>query len=302
MALLIKEDILSGICNELSKCQKSIMIVSAYCKLPLIRTFDMNICAIDIEKILLVRLRPEDILSGASDLELYPYCKTHGWKMYFRLDLHAKTYVFDHVRCIIGSANATGHGMNLSEQANYEMATTCLLAERDVRNLKLLLKGAVEMTDAIYDSMKQIIDHTAKNADTSHVQWPNSIVKLACPDYSLLFSEDFPTCSSPMDASTDDLLFLNGNPSMELATMRECLETSKCYQWLKNLIDNSANHEMYFGSISAQLHNQLLDEPKPYRKDVKEILSNLLNWISILQCTQLVVDRPNHSQRVRLRK
>jgi hypothetical protein len=139
---------------------------------------------------------------------IYPYCRDNGWKLFFRMDLHAKTYVFDRLRCIIGSANATGNGMNIGGSGNYEMATACELADKDVRALDLLLRGAVEMDDTIYNIMKSTVEeqHTIINHST---QWPKEITGMFRPDYSLLFAEDFPSCPHPATATNDDLLFLN---------------------------------------------------------------------------------------------
>ena len=59
---------------------------------------------------------------------------------------------------------------------------------------------------------------------------------------------------------------------------------------------------MYFGAISEKLHNSLVSDPKPYRKDVKQLLANLLSMIKILNMDEIVIDRPNYSQRVRLKE
>ena len=67
------------------------------------------------------------------------------------------------------------------------------------------------------------------------------------------------------------------------------------------VIVDEAEKEMYFGAITAQLHNTLLNEPKPYRQDVKQLLSNLLNWVTELGSPEIGIDRPNHSQRVYLK-
>ena len=107
MSILLSDKLLKCISEELSELKESVLIISAYCKLPLIKYFDSCIKNVNADKTLVVRFRPDDIISGSSDLELYSYCKDNGWKLYFRLDLHAKTYVFDRIRCIIGSANAT---------------------------------------------------------------------------------------------------------------------------------------------------------------------------------------------------
>lgn len=68
------------------------------------------------------------------------------------------------------------------------------------------------------------------------------------------------------------------------------------------MLTKHENHELYFGEASVLLHNVLLNDPKPYRKEVKELLGNLLRWIEILKYEEICVDRPKHSQRIRLIK
>lgn len=297
MSLLISREILERIRDELSRTVDSFLLISAYCKLPLVKFFDSCILNPNVEKKLVVRFKQDDILSGASDLEIYPYCKRHGWKLYFRLDLHAKTYIFDNVRCIVGSANATGNGLSVSDTGNYEISAACLLEDKDIKTLNLLLLGAVEMNDEIYDLMNTTLLNQTSNA--SNFGWPNSITNLFAPDYSLLFAEDFPACSHPRELSADDLAFLDLPASATTEMIRYSFENSKCFCWLSALIKNQVSQEMYFGAMTAALHNTLLNEPKPYRKEVKELLSNLLNWIVDLDILELQVDRPGYSQRVR---
>ena len=57
---------------------------------------------------------------------------------------------------------------------------------------------------------------------------------------------------------------------------------------------------MYFGELSARLHNVVVADPKPYRKDIKQMLANLLRLIEELEMEEIVIDRPNYSQRIRL--
>lgn len=298
MSILVSQKILDRIRDELSTSTESFLLISAYCKLPLVRYFDSCIANTGIEKKLVVRFRPDDIAFGASDLEIYPYCRDNGWKLYFRMDLHAKTYVFDRLRCIIGSANATGNGMNIGGCGNYEMATACELADKDVQALDLLLRGAVEMNDKLYTIMKERVDDQ-NSAITSSTQWPKEITAMFLPDYSLLFAEDFPACTHPASATNDDLLFLNLSCGATKAEIAQAMRSAKCYLWLLNLIKKQQSQEMYYGAITAALHNALLNDPKPYRKEVKQLLSNLLSWINELEIDELLIDRPNHSQRVR---
>lgn len=298
MAILVSRKILDRIRDELSTSTESFLLISAYCKLPLVRYFDSCITNTGIEKKLVVRFRPDDIVFGASDLEIYPYCRDNGWKLYFRMDLHAKTYVFDRLRCIIGSANATSNGMNIGGRGNYEMATVCELADKDVQALDLLLRGAVEMNDILYAIMKEtVLDQNSTIA--SSTQWPKEITDMFLPDYSLLFAEDFPACTHAASATNDDLLFLNLSCGATKAEIAQAMRSAKCYLWLLNLIKKQQSQEMYFGAVVAALHNALLNDPKPYRKEVKQLLSNLLSWVDELKIDELCIDRPNHSQRVR---
>ena len=300
MSILISENILNRIKEELSCSTESFFLVSAFCKLTLVKFFDSCIGDKKLEKKLVVRFRLSDIIAGASDLDLYPYCKQNGWKLFFRLDLHAKTYVFDRLRCIIGSANATQNGMNMGINGNFEIATFCELDTEDAIKMENLLYGSVEMNDHLYNTMQEIVKNIrVSTSNSSEEEWPYEIEDLFNADYSLLFSEDFPMCEDPRNANENDMIFLNLHSGTSLDDISKAFRKSKCFLWLCNLIKKNECKTMYFGEISANLHNCLLNEPKPYRKDVKVLLSNLLNWIEILHMEEFLIDRPKHSQRVR---
>lgn len=302
MAILISNEILTKICEELSKSTESFTMISAYCKLPLVEYFDTRIRKNGLSKNLIVRMRPDDILSGATDLELYPYCKAHGWYLYFRLDLHAKTYIFDNLRCIVGSANATSSGLSIGGVGNYEMASVNEIDANDRQTVNHLFKSSVCITDSIYEAMKKCIDDAcASGSKPDRVGWPNSIMDLFRPDFSLMFSEDFPPCSDPSKAGAEDLLFLNTISVADGVEIKRAFMASKCYQWLLNLLKHQEKQELFFGAATDALHNVILNDPKPYRKDVKLLLANLLSWIMYLECEDIIIDRPHYSQRISLK-
>lgn len=82
--------------------------------------------------------------------------------------------------------------------------------------------------------------------------------------------------------------------------MKETFRWSNAYLWLLNVLKENDGC-MYFGAITEKLHNALVSDPKPYRRDVKQLLANLLSMIERLQMDEVIVDRPNYSQRVRLK-
>ena len=56
-------------------------------------------------------------------------------------------------------------------------------------------------------------------------------------------------------------------------------QKSKIFKWLINQIRKEQKNEIYFGKLSTIIHNSLLDDPKPYRKDVKNLQSNIYDFI-----------------------
>lgn len=300
MPLLISQDILGNINKEIEKCAESFIVISAFCKLSLIKYFDSRISAGVIEKKLIVRMKPEDILKGATDLELFEYCKEHGWALFFKLDLHAKTYVFDHVRCIVGSANATASGLSVGGVGNYEMATSNNLDDADWKIIAKLVDSSILMTDKIYQLMQNTLSMHAGIEDYDAISWPEEIIQLGRVDFSVLFTEDFPQVSDPFSLEESEYNYWDDISKITKEMALSYFSETKCYLWLKEELKKKDNHELYFGEATALLHNVLLNDPKPYRKEVKDLLSNLLSWITALDCEEIVVDRPNHSQRIRL--
>ena len=302
MPILISEQILHQICEELSSTTESFTLISAYCKKPLVEYLDSFVAGRPLVKNLIVRMKPEDILAGATDLELYPYCKNHGWNMFFRLDLHAKTYIFDNLRCVLGSANATSSGLSIGGVGNYEMAALNEIDASDRQQVRNLFISSARMTDSIYESMVNAIeDMKSHPGPRSFTKWPEDINQYFHPDFSLLFSEDFPPCIEPAIASAEDLIFLNTFPGAGQDELKQAFQESKCYRWLTNLLSEQVGHEIYFGAATASLHSVILNDPRPYRKEVKVLLANLLNWIVALDISDVGIDRPNYSQRIFLR-
>ena len=79
----------------------------------------------------------------------------------------------------------------------------------------------------------------------------------------------------------------------------EAFRWSNAYLWLLTVLKENEGC-LYYGVLSEKLHNAMVSDPKPYRRDVKKMLSNLLLLIQELNMEEITIDRPNYSQRVRL--
>ena len=299
MGLLFSDEIKNQLECELKRAENDIQIISAYCKKGAILFVEDCIVNPMQRKRLLVRFAFADIVSGASDLEVYEYCRNNGWDLYMRLDLHAKTYIFDKMRCIIGSANLTSRGVNLIEESNYEIAFLSSISEDEISRIDLLFDDAVLIDDDLY---KALTECASKHNTISHDKndWDESILRLFDSKVDVLFTYDFPNCGSLSNLKIDSLDFLGLTSGWTTATVKKAFMKSNVYRWLRSVLEQKANNEIYFGELSALIHDVIINDPKPYRKEVKELQSNLINWIIELDINEIQIDRPNHSQRIRL--
>jgi len=302
MALLFAKNIKKQIISELSSTSKNLHIISAYCKLDAIRFIEEHVTESIGDKKLMVRFQYDDIVSGASDLDLYDYCKTNNWELYARFDLHAKTYVFDRVRGIVGSANLTKSGIGLSATPNYEIAQLTSITYEEMEKIDRLFESAILMTDELYIHMKQCLAMNATPQHHSRSNWSTDILALFTQNIKVLFTHEFPNCLSLSHLSDSSLEFLGLSSGQDIDAIRDSFLTCNAYLWLNQQLQDAPSCEMYYGAITAALHNAMINDPKPYRKEVKELLSNLLNWIAELGIEEISIERPNHSQLIRLRQ
>lgn len=295
MAILFSNEIMDAVVKELHKATDSVQIITAYCKEKTFKYLDSEINTEVQEKKLLVRFRLDDVLKGSTDFEILSYGMEHGWKVYVRFDLHAKTYIVDNKRGLVGSANATNSGLNIGKAGNMEMAAFIDVEPDDIEKIGNLFNDAILVDAEILNNLKHQFDSVEKTEKSEGRSWDNSIMKLFNPHIKTLFSyelpEDFELKSGEYLQFLDEIF--DGNKEKLKKTFR----WSNAYLWL---LDTLRSHDgcMYFGELSASLHNAVVSDPKPYRKDIKQILANLLRLIGELQMEEIVIDRPNYSQRI----
>lgn len=300
MDLLFSEGIKKQLADELAGTFSSIHIISAYCKHDAIRFIEDHIDNGIPNKKLMVRFRLDDIVQGASDLCVYEYCKENNWQLYVRFDLHAKTYVFDRVRGIVGSANLTRKGIGLSPDSNFEIAHLAQISSEEMSKIDSLFDKAILMSDDLYFKMNRYVNENIDKSESSHFNWPPEIMNQFVPKVDVLFTHEFPNCSSLSNLQEDSLDFLGLDIGWDIDELREAFVSSNVFRWLIQTLEKAPGQAIYYGALSAALHETVLNDPKPYRKEVKKLQSNLLNWVQELNITNVVIERPNHSQRIRL--
>ena len=190
MSILVSKEILNAIYSELSSAQKSVQMISAFCKLDALKNLEFHINPCVLEKKILVRFRLSDLISGATDFKILEYCLSNGWKVFIRFDLHAKTYIVDNSRGIIGCANMTASGLELKNYGNYEMASFVKVEKDDIHKIESLFENSIKVTDEIIRIMRMQYEEAKENGkNVESSEWSDDIKNLSkildCDENSL---------------------------------------------------------------------------------------------------------------------
>ena len=294
MSILMSNEIINAVTNELKSATTSVQIITAYCKEQSFNYLNGCILPSVEDKRLLVRFRLDDIIKGSTDFSVVEYGLQNGWDVFIRFDLHAKTYIVDNKRGLVGSANATKSGLSIGKTGNMEMATLIDIEPKDVEKIEKLYRDAIRVDSNLLERMKNQLKGVESEKKAVH-SWDASITTLFNPHVETLFSYELPEETEINEG--DYISFLDENYRGDKNKLKESFRWSNAYLWLLNTVKENGG-SMYFGEISSKLHNAIVSDPKPYRKDVKQMLANLLKMIEELEMEDFVIDRPNFSQRV----
>ena len=231
---------------------------------------------------LLLRALPADFDAGACSFAAIRLVLKSGLHVKMSSALHAKIYAFDD--CVFaGSANLTARGLALTENHNEELGIKSKLEEKDTVLLDHLWSQGTSIDEDTVARMEGFLSDTQEKTDPLNklpLSWPSHIAN----EHRDLYCSDF-----PQDYPSDDNRW----------SSESSLKGSAAYKWLRNVI--KIEGAVRFGFLSSKLHDVIYDDPVPYRREIKNLLANLLEAVKDLDASELEVFRPNHSQVVRMR-
>lgn len=288
----------------------NISICSAFLRSSIIDDLSKNFHR-DASVRVMVRWQLGDLLAGASDLNSYQLCSELGWKFFISLKFHGKVFHLPSQGILVGSANATESGFGLLSNSNSEACTIVAENDSNIEFVNHLFENSIEMNDDLFEKMQAIFDQALIEKDS--LDWPKEILgeltKFNGLDKKLFISECFKSNGEELlafpshlsqDAKSDLSLLglVDMHPSLE--SVGKQFTTTKIFSLLEELLDEKGG-EIYFGALTSALHDWLVEDPAPHRREVKVLVKNLYCWIASLgsDVTGLAVDRPNHSERIR---
>ena len=279
--ILFNEEINQEISSLSKSAKKSINIYSAFVKTNALEWISNDIDD-GIEVNIICRWQANDLIAQVSDLNAYEYCKKKGWKFGIDQNLHSKAFIFDERDVILGSANLTDKGLSLTKKGNIELGTIVTPGPVDLKRLKNMMSDIFWMDDKTYDVLKKFLESHEK--PKKELKWPDEIKNIIQKPINHLWVNELFYTPAPPNGSlkefTHDLDLLGDIDGSNFSD-------SRFYKWFKEQLARDYDGYKNFGWITEQLHKSLLDQPPPYRSDIKFYVQNLISWIEFLEIDEI---------------
>ena len=278
--------------EALKNTKKSVVVLSAYITSTGIKWLEEQLLNKNIKCTVVTRWNKKDLAQGSSDLDCYDLAKKNNWHFKVLEDLHAKVMLVDDEILFLGSPNLTGAGMSLIPVANKEIGIKTKALEKDLHVINQLIEEAATINDQIIEELKAWQKGLPKIEKPKIPDFPTIVKDSFKEKFNKLWVHNFPWSKAENllnfnniddDIQHDLELFGLDPEKINKEKLKLSLKNSKIYKWLINQIKKQENKEIYFGNLSSIIHNSLLDDPKPYRKEVKDLQANLYSFLKILE-------------------
>ena len=267
--------------------------------------------------IIITTWEPSDLLSGSSDISLYPFCRDRGIPLYTSRNLHLKVYSMNLKSAILVTGNISRRG--LLPDGNHEAGILIEeLSNADRLFFERIRMDARLVDDKMYEELKEWIEE-------NQIELPKQVSLddvISAPG-----RDDFLISALPMTKSVDELVLgykricLGKEPlgdsetaacvfhdlanyGIELGLSEQEFKQELSYKFFAHpfiqRIDSFITPGAYFGSIKEWVQNNCTDVPVPSRRELTGNVQVLLEWFVVLGSGQYVVDVPGaRSQRIR---
>lgn len=294
-----------------------ILVISAYLTVDGLRELLSEVAPTNQVRIL-ARWQSGDLVSGASDLASFELAHAHGWRFFSSQSLHAKAFVLGDQGIFIGSANLTRRGFSVGGvHGNIEILTRVSASAQNIRVLDGMFHDAIEIDQSLVEQLRAWLElqasRTATGAADDIPVWPllererthesQAVIKLTVSECFLTDGGWLRSAHAGQAASAEQEHDISMLAQVELTNrdaVARAIRQTKVFRWLEHQLRETPDHALYFGALTAGLHDALIDDPRPYRRNVKTLLVFLLAWIKAYPECGIYIDRPNHSERVRL--
>ena len=290
--------------RKLNIARLEVIVFSAFLKEGALNWIITNTSASKIN--IVTRWLPQDLKSGASDLSCFEVCKNLGIRFGIVNRLHGKVYCVD-AHVLVGSANATASGLALTDGHNDEFGFCFEAGVADHNKLKSYLNSVTWVDDRLFSILTTELSKIPNSSSSYPTSWSEDTKSKLKPSGKEIWVHELPLhAPEQLKANyvTNDIGFKHDIELLGLRekkfTMEEAISgfaNSRAYSWCHDVIRECQS--LSFGGMTAKLHDSVLDDPVPYRRQIKDLTSVLFSWA---ECFPSVfeITRPKYSQVIKL--
>ena len=282
--------------KKIDSAASRVVIASAFIKADALRYLLSSVSAKQI--LVIARWQKRDLVAKASDLDVYRICKERGWDFGINLSLHGKIYCIDAGDIFLGSSNLTHSGLGYAENSNLEFGTQLEPNSVDLNKVESFInKDVVWINDEEFKLIQLEVEASIdQEEEVIKCAWSNKLTGIMKSNVNYLWVNTLPFCS-PRDLlklNLEDQSMLHDFQLLGLniddlngEAIRSAFRNMSVYKWVTSLLKDRGS--LSFGALSSELHSALLDDPKPFRRDVKNLVSTLFDWFEFLAEDFLIV-------------
>ena len=284
----------------LPESHKSIKMISAYITQSGVEWLKKYAPA-DKEVTIVCRLLPNDVITGSTQISALRTAIEAGFRLFCLHSLHAKIYSIDDDIIFSGSANLTNNGLKIYGEGNTEANVKIPPSKANLQFINMILENSTLLDIEALTRMQSCID--LKETEIYIDRWPEGVLKEAEGIWVRDFFWGAPVANESSIHQVHDLELMGAASFSEgTEVLRPQVLKARCVRWLIQHLTKAEGKELYFGALTQALHNDLKDDPTPYRKDVKTLLQNLFIYCEVYLPDVFEISRPNYSQKIKLKK
>ena len=272
-------------------------------------TFDTIVPESNVDTIIVTRWRLADLVSGVSDPEVFESVREHGYTMKIHPRVHAKVYSWDLETALVGSANVTKPGMEISEISNVEVLLGSVqlpiltqlklrkaeneaqLVTREVYEQALEYVETTEFQEPDYEEIDIGKDPKFLVSQLPMTEDPDLVITVLANDHARTL-DDLNTEQRRCvlhDITTYSLENFRDKPKSEVRIgLRDHFEN---HAFIRMIIENM-DPCIYFGEMKALVQKKCADVPTPSRRELTGNVQVLYNWFPLVALDRFKHDVP----------
>ena len=308
------ENLFSGALDFISKSEE-ISVFSAYIRTEQLKELNQE------NKInrIVVRWEIRDLHQGASDLELYQYCKDNKIALYRNTRIHLKCIRNNRDEIFLGSANVTGRGIGeRANMFNFELNSLNETTDfSDVLYLDKIVSKSEYVTEELFQEIKKKVENLEDfKKQEEEYQKVDIMTERKESDYFLI--SELPMFKdvkglyraaqdidglSPLDRQcvSHDLATYDVSISKSeeefYSELKQVFNNHKFIVKLKARIKEDERNSLGYGRVVRWITENITTVPTPISWELKEkqVVNILYEWICFFD-SDFVVERPRHSE------